>query len=37
VHVAPLWRLRRVQAEDGWVDATGYVGLFYHRITVFMY
>jgi hypothetical protein len=26
VHVAPLWRLRWDQVEDGWVDATGYVG-----------
>jgi hypothetical protein len=29
VHVVPSQRLRRVQAEDGWVDAMGCVGSFY--------
>jgi hypothetical protein len=35
VHVAPSQRLRQVQAEDGRVDAMGYIRSFYHRITVF--
>jgi hypothetical protein len=29
VHVASLLRLHRVETEDGWVDATGYVRPFY--------
>jgi hypothetical protein len=33
--VAPSQRLRRVQAEDGWIDATGSIGPFYPRITAF--
>jgi hypothetical protein len=28
VHVASSYRLRRVEAEDGRVDPTGYVGPF---------
>jgi hypothetical protein len=35
VHVAPSWWLRRVQAEDGWIDATGCIGPFYLRIIIF--
>jgi hypothetical protein len=35
VQVAPSWRLRRVQAKDGRVDATGCVRPFYPKITVF--
>jgi hypothetical protein len=35
VHVAPSWRLRRVQAEDRRVDAIGCIGPFYPRIIVF--
>jgi hypothetical protein len=29
VHMAPSRRLRRVQLEDGWVDAASYVGSCY--------
>jgi hypothetical protein len=29
------WRLRRVKAEDGHVDATGCTGLVYPKIVVF--
>jgi hypothetical protein len=36
VHVTPLRRLRRVQAEDGRVDATGYVGPRYPFFVVFI-
>jgi hypothetical protein len=35
VHVAPSWRLRRRQVEDGWVDAIGCVGPCYPTFTVF--
>jgi hypothetical protein len=35
VHVASLRRLRRVEAENGWVDATGYIGPFYPNFIVF--
>jgi hypothetical protein len=35
VHMASSPRLRRVEAEDGWVDATGCVGPFYPKTTVF--
>jgi hypothetical protein len=31
---APSRRLRRVVAEDGRVDAMGYVGPFYHKIII---
>jgi hypothetical protein len=33
--VAPSQRLRRVEAKDGWVIATGCVGPFYIKIAVF--
>jgi hypothetical protein len=33
--VAPSWRLRQRQVEDGRVDATGCVGLYYHTFVVF--
>jgi hypothetical protein len=29
--------LRRVQAEDRWIDVIGCIGSFYHRIVIFMY
>jgi hypothetical protein len=35
VHVASLRRLRRVEAENGWVDVTGYIGPFYPNFIVF--
>jgi hypothetical protein len=35
VHVASSRRLRRVEAEDGWVDAMGYIGLFYPNFAIF--
>jgi hypothetical protein len=35
VHVAPSWRLRRRQIEDGRVDATGCVRLCYPTFIVF--
>jgi hypothetical protein len=35
MHVAPSRRLRRRQAEDGWVDATGCVGPCYLCFAVF--
>jgi hypothetical protein len=34
MHVASSQRLRREEVEDGLVDATGCVGLFYPKITV---
>jgi hypothetical protein len=33
--MAPSWRLRRDHVEYGQVNATGYVGPFYPKITVF--
>jgi hypothetical protein len=36
VHVASSWRLRRVKAEDGWVDAMGCVGPFYPNFAIFL-
>jgi hypothetical protein len=36
VHVAPLWRLRQDQVEDGHVDAMGCVGPCYLYFTVFL-
>jgi hypothetical protein len=36
VQVASSWRSRRDEAEDGWVDATGYIGLFYPNFVVFI-
>jgi hypothetical protein len=35
VHVTPLWMLRRVQVEAGWIDATGCVGSCYPFFIVF--
>jgi hypothetical protein len=35
MHVAPSRRLRRDQVEDGWIDATGYIGPCYPYFTVF--
>jgi hypothetical protein len=35
VHMAASQRLRRVQAEDGRVDATGCIEPFYLRIAIF--
>jgi hypothetical protein len=35
VHVASSWRLRRVEAKDGQVDAMGCVRTFYSKIIVF--
>jgi hypothetical protein len=36
VHVASLWRSRGDEAEDRWVDATGYIGLFDPNFAVFI-
>jgi hypothetical protein len=33
--VAPSWRLRQVEVEDGRVDVTGCVGPFYPKIAIF--
>jgi hypothetical protein len=35
VHVAPSWRLRQSQVEDGRVDVTGCIGPYYHTFAVF--
>jgi hypothetical protein len=35
VDVVPSWSLHRDQVEDGWVDATGCIGLFYPKIIIF--
>jgi hypothetical protein len=35
VNVASSWRLRRGEAEDGWVDAMGYVGPLYPNFVIF--
>jgi hypothetical protein len=35
VHVALLWRLRRVKAEDGRIEVMGYVEPFYLNFTSF--
>jgi hypothetical protein len=35
VHVAPSLRLRRVEAEDGWIDAMGCVGPYYPYFIIF--
>jgi hypothetical protein len=34
--MASLWRLRRVEAEDGRVDVMGCIGPFYLKIAVFI-
>jgi hypothetical protein len=36
VHVASSWRSRGDEAEDGWVDAMGCIGLFYLNFVVFI-
>jgi hypothetical protein len=36
VHVASSWRLHRVEAEDGWVDATDHVRPCYPYFVVFI-
>jgi hypothetical protein len=36
VHVASSLRLRRVEAEDGWVDAMGCIGPLYPNFAVFV-
>jgi hypothetical protein len=36
VHVASSWRSHRVEAEDGWIDATGCIRLFYPNFVVFI-
>jgi hypothetical protein len=36
VHIASSQRLCGVKAEDGWVDATGCIRLFYPNFTVFI-
>jgi hypothetical protein len=35
VHMVLSWRLRRGEAEDGRVNAMGYVGPFYPKIVIF--
>jgi hypothetical protein len=35
VHVASSQRLRGDEAEDGCVDAIGYIGLFYPNFAIF--
>jgi hypothetical protein len=37
VHVASLWRSRGVEAEDGWIDAMGCIGLFYPTLSFSLY
>jgi hypothetical protein len=37
VHVASSQKSRGVQVEDGRVDVTGCVGLFYPNFTILMY
>jgi hypothetical protein len=36
VHVASSRRSRGVEAEDGWVDALGWIELFYPNFVVFI-
>jgi hypothetical protein len=36
MHVASMWRLHRVETEDGRVNATGCVGPFYPNFDVFI-
>jgi hypothetical protein len=36
VHVASSWRSHGVEAEDEQIDATGCIGLFYPKFTVFI-
>jgi hypothetical protein len=35
VHIASSWRSCGVEAEDGWVNAIGCIGLFYPNFAVF--
>jgi hypothetical protein len=35
VHVASSWRMRRSEAEDGWIDMMGCVGPCYPYFAVF--
>jgi hypothetical protein len=37
VHMTASWRLRRVEAEDGWVDMMGYVRPCYPSFAIFLY
>jgi hypothetical protein len=36
VHVPSSWRSRRDETEDGWVDATCCIGLFYPNFAIFI-
>jgi hypothetical protein len=36
MHVASLWRSRGDEIEDGWVDVTGCIGLFYPNFAIFV-
>jgi hypothetical protein len=36
VHVVSSWRPRGDEAEDGWVNATGCIGLFYPNFAIFV-
>jgi hypothetical protein len=36
VHMALSWMSRKDEAEDGWVNATGYIKLFYPNFAVFI-
>jgi hypothetical protein len=36
VHVASSWRSREDEAEDGWIETTGCIRLFYPNFTVFI-
>jgi hypothetical protein len=36
VHVASLWRLRQVEAEDGRINMTSCIGPFYLNFLVFI-
>jgi hypothetical protein len=36
VHVASSWRSREDEVEDGWVDKTGCIRLFYPNFVVFV-
>jgi hypothetical protein len=35
VHMSSSWRLRRVEAKDGWVDVMGCVGPIYPNFAIF--
>jgi hypothetical protein len=36
VHVVSSWRSRGHEAEDGLIDATGYIRLFYPNFAIFI-